>query len=218
MPSWDGMAFAVSEKTGVSSLAEVRDRKVPLTVSVRGNPAHATRYVVDEVLAAEGFSLKDIESWGGKLHYVDSPSQAERLEGMADGSVDAVFDEGIKSWGNIALNGGMRFLPLGEKASARLGELGWPVVAIPTDLFPKVTPGITGASFSGWPIFVRANMDDEVVYQMAKALDEAKGDIAFDTKEPVSLHDLCGDTDAAPIGIPLHPGAERYYHEQGALK
>jgi TRAP-type uncharacterized transport system substrate-binding protein len=217
MPSWDRMAFAVSEKTGLTSLAELRERRYPLQVSIRRNPAHATRFVVDEVLAAEGFSLKDIESWGGGLHYVDAPSDAERLEGMANGTINAVFDEGIKSWGRIALDGGMRFLPLGAKATAHLEALGWPVGPIPPGLFPSLKEEITGASFSGWPIFVRADLADETVYQMAKALDEAKDQIAWDVKEPVTLADLCNDTDAAPVGIPFHPGAERYYHEHGAL-
>jgi TRAP-type uncharacterized transport system substrate-binding protein len=217
MPSWDRMAFAVSEKTGLTSLAEVRERRYPLQVSIRRNPAHATRFVVDEVLKAEGFSLADLASWGGGLHYVDAPSDAERLDGMANGTINAVFDEGIKSWGRIALDGGMRFLPLSDKATAHLEALGWPVGPIPTTLFPNLKQEVAGASFSGWPIFVRTNLPDETAYQMAKALDEAKDQIAWDVKEPVTLADLCNHTDAAPIGIPLHPGAERYYRERGAL-
>jgi TRAP-type uncharacterized transport system substrate-binding protein len=217
MPSWDRMAFAVSEKTGLSSLAEAREKRYPLQVSIRRNPAHATRFVVDEVLKAEGFSLQDIESWGGGLHYVDAPSDPPRMEGMKDGTINAVFDEGIKSWGPIALNGGMRFLPLSEKATAHLEALGWPVGPIPTDQFPKVAAGTTGASFSGWPIFVRANLPDEQVYLMAKALDEGKDLVAWDVKGTVSLADFCRDDDTAPVGIPFHPGAERYYREHGAL-
>ncbi len=217
MPSWDRMAFAVSEKTGLTSIAEIRERRYPLRLSIRRNPAHATRFVIDEVLGAEGIRLADIEAWGGRLEYVESPSQKSRLDGMADGSLDAVFDEGIKSWGTIALDQGMRFLPLGAKATARLDAIGWPVGPIPRALFPKFTDEVAGASFSGWPIFVRADVADEVVYQMTRALDESRGQIAWDAPEAVRLADLCQDTDMAPIGIPLHPGAERYYRERGAI-
>ncbi len=217
MPSWDRMAFAVAEKTGLTSIADIRERRYPLQLSIRRNPAHATRFVVDEVLRAEGLSLGDIETWGGRLQYVETPSQQSRLAGMADGSLDAVFDEGIKSWGKIALDQGMRFLPLGEKATARLEAIGWPVGPIPRALFPKLSEEVAGASFSGWPIFVRADLADDVVYQMARALDESRGEIVWDVPEAVQLADLCRDTDAAPIGIPLHPGAERYYRERGAL-
>jgi uncharacterized protein len=217
MPSWDRMAFAVSEKSGLRSIADIRERRYPLQLSIRRNPAHATRFVADEVLKAEGISLQDLESWGGGLHYVESPSQKSRLDGMADGSLDAVFDEGIKSWGKIALAQGMRFLPLGEKATAHLNAIGWPVGPIPLDLFPGLTDQVDGASFSGWPIFVRADIADDVAYKMIQSLDDYKDGIVWDVPGPVGLKDLCADDDAAPVGIPFHPGAERYYREHGAL-
>jgi TRAP-type uncharacterized transport system substrate-binding protein len=217
MPSWDRMAFAVSEKTGLTSLSDVRDQRYPIHVSIRRNPAHATRFVVDQVLQAEGFSLADVESWGGRLQYVDSPSDADRMEAMAKGGIDAVFDEGIKSWGAAALDCGMRFLPLGDRATAHLNTIGWPVGPIPTSLFPGLKQEVDGASFSGWPVLVRADVPDDVVYLMAKALDEGRDQVLWDVPGPVSLADLCRESDAAPIGIPLHSGAERYYREQGAL-
>ena len=43
MPSLDVMLFAVSERTGVTSLADLRERRYPLRASVRRSPAHGTR-------------------------------------------------------------------------------------------------------------------------------------------------------------------------------
>src|SRR5205823_9305383 len=91
MPSWDRMAFAVTDNSGINSLTEIRDRRYPLRVSIRGNLAHATRFVVDQALAALDFSLADIEAWGGSFQYVESPSHPDRLRAMADGTLDAVF-------------------------------------------------------------------------------------------------------------------------------
>ena len=82
MPSWDRMAFAVAEKTGIESIADIRDRKYPLKASVRGSLAHATRFLIDEVFGAFGFSLRDVESWGGRFQYVDTPSAQDRLDGI----------------------------------------------------------------------------------------------------------------------------------------
>lgn len=217
MPSWDRMAFAVSADTGLTTLAEIGARRSPLRVSIRRNPAHATRFVIDAVLQAEGYTLGDLESWGGVLHYVDTPNDPDRMEALAKGEINAIFDEGIKSWGRAALDHGMRFLPLGERASAHLDALGWPVGPIPPSLFPGLQAEVSGASFSGWPIFVRADLSEDTAYAMVRALDEARDQIAWDTPGPVSLADLCSDTDAAPIGIPLHPGAARYYREHRAL-
>ncbi len=39
---------------------------------------------------------------------------------------------------------------------------------------------------------------------------------------PVDAHrlnipEVCRDTDAGPLGIPLHPGAKKFYEEKGFL-
>jgi TRAP-type uncharacterized transport system substrate-binding protein len=76
---------------------------------------------------------------------------------------------------------------------------------------------VPGLSFSGWPIFTHADLPEEDAYRMCAALDAAKSSIAWDSPTAVQLADLCGDTDAAPRGVPLHPGAERYYREHGGI-
>ena len=217
MPSWDRMAFAVSERTGISSIAELRDRKYPLRVSIRASLAHGTRFVIDQVLDAAGFALADIESWGGTLHFVSSPSEASRLEGMRDGTIEAVFDEGIKSWGPLALQSGMRFLPLDPPALQRLEGLGWRCGPLTASRFPTAPGDLLLPSFSGWPLFTRAALADEAAYGMARALDAARSGIAFDADGPVALSDLCQNNDATDLDVPLHPGAQRYYAECGAL-
>lgn len=215
MPSWDRMSFAVSERTGIESIADIRDRKYPLKASLRGSLAHATRFVIDEVFAAFGFSLRDVESWGGKFQYVDTPSAQDRLDGIRDGSLDAVFDEGIKGWGPVALEHGMRLLPVDGPALERLNAMGWPCGPLPADKFP----GVEGVhpSFSGWPILTKASLPDDAAYGIARALDGARSRIAFDSEHPVSLEELCRNSDTTALDAPLHPGAERYYTERGAL-
>src|SRR5688500_16243199 len=37
MPSWDRMGFAVSERSGLQSLTDIKERKYPLRVSIREN-------------------------------------------------------------------------------------------------------------------------------------------------------------------------------------
>src|SRR5439155_13048792 len=61
MPSLDWQVFAVSNRFGIKSVAEIGQKQLPLRISVRTDPRNPTRFVVDEVLAAYGFSTKDIE-------------------------------------------------------------------------------------------------------------------------------------------------------------
>src|SRR5205823_2105593 len=37
MPSWDRMAFAVADRSGIGSLGEIRDHRYPLRISIRGS-------------------------------------------------------------------------------------------------------------------------------------------------------------------------------------
>ena len=72
-------------------------------------------------------------------------------------------------------------------------------------------------SFSGWPILTRADLADDAAYGIARALDAARSQIAFDSEHPVSLEEICRDSDTTALDVPLHSGAERYYTERGAL-
>lgn len=100
-PSWDRLVFAVRKDTGIRSLEEIKEKKYPLVVSTRsGGKLHTTLYIIDEVLRAHGFSLADIKKWGGKILRVSRPSDPVRAEQMRSRKVNAVFDEGIKSWGD----------------------------------------------------------------------------------------------------------------------
>ena len=63
-------------------------------------------------MAAAGFSLGELRRWGAKLHNAPRPSDPSRRKGIETGTINAIFDEGIKSWGHTALDHGFRFLPI----------------------------------------------------------------------------------------------------------
>jgi len=209
MPSLDVMLFALAKRTGISALSEIRERRYPLRVSVRRSLVQGTRFVADQVLDALGFSLQDIESWGGSIHYADSPTDQTRLNGMQNGEIDAVFDEGVKTWAPIALESGMQFRDLGGTERERLAAVGWAVIPVQTAL-PDVHENIMVPSFSGWPLFTRESMPDQLAFQMCQAIEEAGERMVWDSDEPVSMADLCGNRPATPNDVPLPPGAERY--------
>ncbi len=108
-PSWDRLVFAVHKDTGIHSLEEIKERSYPLIVSTRKlGKYRGTVLAVEEILKAYGFSLADIEKWGGKILRVSNPGSPERADHINEGHANAVFDEGVKNWGSRALNSGMR--------------------------------------------------------------------------------------------------------------
>ena len=126
IPSYDQLAFAVSPESGVTSLDQIREDKVPLRISVRGSIDPATSLLVNEVLKAHGFGLDDIERWGGHISYDQPlPNDPTRLGAVERGELDAVFEEAVSTWTNRAAEMGMCFLPVSDEPLKRLTEQGF---------------------------------------------------------------------------------------------
>jgi len=66
LPALDQMVFAVKQATGLTTFSDIRARKFPLRVSLRGQPDHSLHVIIDHVFATAGFSLDDVRLWAAK--------------------------------------------------------------------------------------------------------------------------------------------------------
>jgi hypothetical protein len=107
-PSWDRFVFLMHPRTGLTSLGQIKEKRYPLRLSTREDRAHSTRVLIEQTFALYGFSLKDLESWGGSLQINKGPGDARRMQALRSGTVDAVFDEGLALWFDEALAADMR--------------------------------------------------------------------------------------------------------------
>src|SRR5206468_12133211 len=117
--------------SGIRSLADVRAKRMPVRISTREDPTHSTRDLIGQVLELYGFSLKDVEGWGGSLQLNGGPGDPRRLKAIAEGSVDIIMDEGLALWLEKALAAGYKPLTLEPETFAKLGEMGWRRVVMP---------------------------------------------------------------------------------------
>ena len=176
IPSPDQLAFAVTEKTGLRSLHEIRDRRMPLRVSVRGQRDHALHPITHEVLKAVGFSLDDIVSWGGQVRYDDGlPSKDNRFGAMQRGEVDMIIDEAVRGWANSALDAGMRILPLDEGVIAKMEALGLRRGVMPVTRYPKLGKDLPTLDFSGFAVYTHADVPDRSDHIDLRRLGSAQG-------------------------------------------
>jgi TRAP-type uncharacterized transport system substrate-binding protein len=218
IPSEDQIAFAVSERTGVTSLDEIRERRVPLRVSLRKQPGHSTHFYIKHILNAAGFSLDDIKSWGGEIRYDAAiPQASERLDAIERGEIDAVFDEAINRWIYKALDHGIYPLSLDGTLLARLEEMGFRRAVIPKADYPKVPADVVSLDFSGWAVFTHANAPDDFITAFCRALETRKDRIPWQGEGPLPLERMCRNTPDTPLVIPLHPAAERFWRDCGYL-
>src|SRR2546421_10490901 len=123
-PSWDRFVFAVHPRLGIKSLADVGGKRIALRLSTREDPTHSTRSLIDQALALYGFSIAELERWGGSLQLNGGPGDARRLQAISEGSVDAIFDEGLALWLEHALAAGHPALTLEPEIFPPLGEAG----------------------------------------------------------------------------------------------
>jgi hypothetical protein len=218
IPSYDQLAFAVVEKTGLRSLSDVVEHRYPLRVSLRGQKSHSVHFVLKEVLARVGFSLDDIISWGGEVRYDQGlPDAPNRLGAVERGEVDAIFDEALAFWGNRAIELGMRLLEIEETNLQCLEELGFRRAAVSKEKYPKLAADVMTVDFSGFPIFTHARVDDEIVRLFCIALERRKDRIPWEGKGSLPLERMCRDSLDGPLDIPLHPAAESFWRERGYL-
>ncbi|MDP2644692.1 MAG: TAXI family TRAP transporter solute-binding subunit [Desulfobacterales bacterium] len=222
-PSYDIMAFAVHESTGITSLSQIKKDRFPLNISTRQvDPTalreNSTMFTVGAVMAAAGFAFEDIRQWGGNIHLSVRPSDPARRNGIESGQVTAVFDEGIKSWIRTALENGFRFLPVEGDVMARLKEMGYRPAILSKSRYEDLPGDVQTVDFSGWPMIVHAEMPDEVAYALCEAIESRQEVIPTDNYKPLDMTELCNNGEETPYDVPLHPGAERFYREKGYLK
>lgn len=219
-PTWDRLIFAVSQDSGIQSIEDIKKQKYPLRISTRRKgKLQTTLYVIEQVLAAYGIRLTDFRKWGGHIMEAPSPSSAARSDAIRSGTANAVFDEGVKSWGPLALASGMRFLPIDDAVLRRMEKIGFPAAMLTRKHYPQLAQEIPTVDFSGWTYFCRADLPSGIAYNMAKAVDLCCDQIPVDhfDKRPMTMREFCQGGEAGQLNIPLHPGAKKYFRERGYL-
>ena len=222
-PSYDVMGFAVHESTGIASLSQIKKERFPLKLSTRlVTPSalreNSTMFTVAAVMQAAGFSFAELRKWGGKIHLASRPSDPARRVSIENGTVNAIFDEGIKSWARTALENGFRFLPVEGAVLKSMVAMGYRPTVMHKSRFPGMAKDITTIDFSGWPMIVRADMRDDTAYAICEAIEKRKEVIPTDNYKPLEMAQLCANDEEAPYDAPFHRGAARFYRERGYLK
>lgn len=96
-----------------------------------------------------------------------------------------------------------------ERLKARNG--GWSRIVIPAETYEQERDTVS----AGFPMQMMAScsrISDDLAYAMTKALAEHVQELAS-INAALATHDAAAM--AADIGVPFHPGAERYYREVG---
>lgn len=215
-PSEDRFCVAIRADLAFRTLADVKAAQPALRISIREDPTHSTLVLIDQLLAFYGMRLEDFEAWGGSLQRVGGPGSKARLDGLRDGSVDMVFDEGIRTWLDAALASGLVPLDVEPEAFAHLGALGWRKMVLSTERFPLLKRNYDSIDFSGWPLYASASLPDQVAYEVCGAFVARQHEMPWEQPTYAGIASVFGETHATPMDVPLHPGAACWFEEHAA--
>ena len=219
VPSYDQLGLAIHSSFGIGSLADLAEKRPPLRLSLRGQRDHSVHQVVDDVLATAGISLTDLEKWGGRALYQDGlPHRDPRKAAMAGGTIDAVFDEGIYNWVDLATDAGMRFIPIEGASLAALEEKGYQRSVLTVDRFPSLPDDVTTVDFSGFLIYTRADASEDLVRAFCAALERRSDRIPWQGGPTLPLARMVTDAVDAPLSLALHPAAAEHWRRSGFLE
>lgn len=210
-PTVDQFVFAIHPRTGMRSLRDVKEARYPLQVSVKEDPTHSTRVLTDQILAYYGFSLADLEAWGGRLHMSGSPSDPRRMNPLRSGELEAIFDEALVIWFDEALAHGLEPIELEPGAFAHAAALGWRRVVLPASSYPHLKRDHPCIDYSGWPLYANAALPDQTAYEICAAFAARAAEIPWE--QGTGLAQIGVETAATPMDVPLHPGAARWFME-----
>lgn len=81
--------------------------------------------------------------------------------------------------------------------------------------YPSLEHDSVAIDYSGWPLYTRASLPEEDAYKICAAIGARAGEIAWDPRAYTGVDQVGRETEATPLDVPLHPGAARWYREQG---
>jgi TRAP transporter TAXI family solute receptor len=201
------------KKSGFDTMEKIMSSGKPIRIVMKPQSSNVPSSV-DIVLEAYGLTRDKIKANGGEILQV-APSQIPDV--MREGRADILFDTVLKGHPmitEVALTADVSFLDLSEKARAALGKSG-----VKPAQFPQWFKGQNGPTWGadfGTQLIARDDLPEDVAYIVTKTFIEKRAELAkaypafgaFDPKQAAKPENT---------GIPLHPGAARYYKEAGLM-
>jgi len=201
---------AAKRSLGLTSLEDVAGKQLRITLLLDGSP------FVAPILAY--YELDKLESWGGTIKHGFGGQNADNRSD---------FDVVVTAHGGLAGNiendllyevtqkFDLQFLEFAPALMTQLSErFLLEIVPVPIGLLKGIDRPMTTLARNGQSVFGRQDLPDDFAYDVARALDENQSRLKYLNRPyfyyPHTVWKGIG-------GLPLHPGAERYYRDRAYL-
>lgn len=193
-----------SADSGITSIEQLAGASVSV-----GAPGSGTYINAQQILEAHDMTMDDIDA-----QHLDF---GESTGGIQDGNIDAAFI--TAGWPTGAVEG------LGATTDFVVLEIAQEKVDAIVEQYPYYSEDtIPGGTYGGLDddiktvavgamLAVTDTLSEDAVYEITKAVYENAGSITHSKGEFITT-----ENGVAGVGIPFHPGAEKYFKEAGVLE
>ncbi len=203
--------FLARAETPINSIQEIKDKKVPVRI-LTSPRASSPSVAAERMLEAYGITFDDIKSWGGKVNFV---SYAEASALLKDGHADIWVGPMVPPILEVTISHKMKFFPIKQSVLETLeSKHKYGIATIPKgywEFLQEPTPIMTESII----MIIRKGLPEDMVYTITKELSTNPKTIQNSHRiyKPYDPKAACQIT-----GGPFHPGALRYYREEGICK
>lgn len=195
--------IAASEASGITTLADVAGKSMSVGAAKSGTELNARA-----IMGAAGMDYSQL----GKVEYLPF---AESVELLKNRQLDVTLQSaglGVASIKDLATSMPTRIVAIPADVVEKIGA---PYIAatIPAGTYEGQTEDVPTAAVVNFFV-THEDVSEEMAYQMTKQLFENLPDLeaAHAAAKAIRLESALNG-----MPIPLHPGAERYYREQGMM-
>ena len=200
------LQIVVNADSGIQSVADAKGK--PIAVQPKGNTAE---FITQQLLEVYGLSYSDM----GRVSHV---SYTDAVSLMKDNNAQ-LFTLGTtvpaSAVMDLASARDIRLLSVPQDRFEKLRSLnpGYTKLTIPAGSYPKQDKDVEAVGYATH-VIARCDLDADVVYKVLDGMMNNKADL-------VAIAKAMGSTTpqqmAEDIGVPMHPGAAKFYKEKGVL-
>ena len=205
-----------TRSSGINTMPDIKNKKIGVNLATT-TAGHIEEWATRTVLEYYGITYDDIKKWGGRIMFLDLADQATKVK---DGQANLLFTmmpNPMPIIQEILLTKSLKSIPQDPG-----------LLKMVLEKYDCPSTKITRGSYSqevvdeefmtvalNCVLLVNKDVEDDIVYRITKTLCENEAQLkATDSRykdfEPAEAWES--------LGVPVHPGAEKYYREKGYLK
>jgi TRAP transporter TAXI family solute receptor len=200
---------AARKESGIRDFARIKQLQQSVRIAGADNNMMT-------ILKYYGISADDIKAWGGKIGVTMEEALKGDFDIVSGFLASPSLNPESSSWTTLSQKFDLYFFELPEELLKIMAQqnVDAEFVEVRHSLLRGINRRIKTLGRSGESFFARDDTPEQAAYDLAKAIDENHSAL----KWFIRVYTYDPKTVWKNFGVPLHPGAEKYYREAGYIK